>query len=466
MEETLQDVDHRKQQTKKPPSAYSKQSHKIIYEASRRIKKDSIPLQEKKKREISEIATLAKNGLMKKANSHDPVNLFRNFDECRNGYVTYEDFNQALLATNAGLSKNEISLLAQTLDQDHNGILDYTELTSSLTNLSKKYSLSIPTESSPKDVSSLQQTNTPPSPPPAVAVAPPVDPVDEGYQRAYEYGLRHLKETQEIQELFRRNEKKYYESLGPEIEIPYSERIFHLSSLQPPRLDQSNKSYGKGSGNIPITMVDHLDGVILPRSNKSEYFGKSSGNGDESDGSSYSDLYLKSQKEPINVAKSYNGRHITGAGPLSTSAVVDQKGAASGGPVRSYERAYIGNPTNPTNRSSRDFSNAFIVDQVSFFSFCNHFDSSSDRPNLIVVRSDLPQHHRPPVRMVTTVVSEIISSSLQILILLPLRERTSRHFLLSKRTKIMMIIQPITTAAITLSTTKRRAPGSSQLCKL
>jgi hypothetical protein len=374
MEETLQDIDHDKAR-KKQPSTYSKHSHKIMYEASRRLKKDHIAPKEKKKREIGEIATLAKNGLMQKGNSNDPVNLFRNFDECRNGYVTYEDFNQALLATNAGLSKNEISLLAQTLDRDHNGILDYTELTSSLTNISKKYSLAIPTENSQKNTSSVKEITTPPSPPPAPATAAaPADPVDEGYQRAYEYGVKHLKETLETQELLQRNEKKYYESLGPEIEIPYSERIFYHSSLQPSRLEKSNKSYRKGSGIIPTTMADHLDGVLLPRSKKSEKPTKTSRGGDgddESDGasSSYSDLYLRSrvnrpENQDTGIAKSYNGRHITGAGPLSTSVIVDPKGADPGGPVRSYERAYIGNPTNPTNRSSRDFSNAFIVDQV------------------------------------------------------------------------------------------------------
>jgi hypothetical protein len=392
MEETLQDIDHDKQK-KKPPSTYSKHSQQIMYQASRRLKKDPTALKEKKKRDIGEIATLAKNGLMKKGNSNDPVNLFRNFDEGRNGYVTYEDFNQALLATNAGLSKNEISLLAQTLDQDHNGILDYTELTSSLTNISQKYALAIPSKSSDHSASSIDKQTTDPTSHSApssslsssAAATAPVDPVDEGYQRAYEYGQRYLKITQENQELWKRNEKKYYESLGPDIEIPFSQRIFHLSSLQPPRVgleptsNTSRPSYHRGSGKIPPTMADHLDGVLLPRPSRSSSRGRGSGDGpggddeSESASSSYSDMYLRSrinrpENQETGIAKSYNGRHITGAGPLSTSVIGEPKGADCGGPVRSYERAFIGNPTNPTNRSSRDFSNAFIVDQVlSFF---------------------------------------------------------------------------------------------------
>jgi hypothetical protein len=383
MEETLQDV---RQETQ--PTSYSKQCRRIIHQASTHVKNKAH--KPRAPREIGEIAKLAQEALVKKANSGDPRNLFRNFDEGRNGYVTYDDFNQALLATNINLSKTETLLLAHTLDKDQNGILDYTELSSTLNQMTQKYSSTSLSSSNQqhKEKNHTKRSSNSPPPLPSSTLAsppPPSDPVAEGYRRAYEYGLRFVKTQQENQTLFERNEQKYYESLGPEIEIPYAERVFHQSSLQPARggeIMTNQRIYHRGCGVLPPTMTDHLKGVLLPsqagkkqpthitKRPQTPVVLTGEGGDDHSDNSSsYSDIYLNSRKNrPENqgtgIAKSYNGRHITGAGHISTSVIVGPKGDDPGGPVRSYERAYIGNPTNLSNRSSRDFSNAFIVDQV------------------------------------------------------------------------------------------------------
>jgi hypothetical protein len=378
MEGTIQDS---RQDNK--PTSYSKHCERIIRQTSTHIPPSRKP---RAPREISEIAKLAQEGLAKKANSGDPRNLFRNFDENRNGYVTYDDFNQAILATNVNLSKTETTLLARALDKDQNGILDYTELTTSLRNVQLKEQKEKNLTKKSSSSSSLPPPLPLPSPSSSASLISPIDPVEEGYRRAYEYGLRFAKTRQEDQELFERNEQKYYESLGPDIEIPYSERVFHLSSLQPARVDAlstSQQIYYRGCGVVPPTMTDHLHGVLLPSQSKKQHKTKKSftastsavavsgdGSDDHSDNSSsYSDLYLNSRRnrpenQETGIAKSYNGRHITGAGHIATSVIVEPKGADPGGPVRSYQRAYIGNPTNLSNRSSRDFANAFIVDQV------------------------------------------------------------------------------------------------------
>lgn len=374
--------------------SYSHQTKRMVLKASKVLselsKMDDVK-KKKPQRNINEIAEIAKKALSQKSSSGNPVNLFRNFDENKNGYVSYDDFHQTLLATNAGLTKKETLLLVNALDKDKNGILDYTELTSTLSTLAKQSSNNN-NKNNDKSFDNHHNENSTPSiqlssfnsipdssKQEIFSSSEPTDPIIDGYQRAYEYGLKYAKKYQEEKELYEINEKKYYESLGPNIDIPYTEREFHFTSLKPsrtPLTETSKVSYPLGKGKMPVTMEDKVKDIIFPTNqkilSKKNQQSKSKlihdDDGSESN-SSYSDIFLNSRKsrpenQDTGITESYNGRHITGAGPLSTTIVGLPKGADPGGPVQPYERAYKGNPTNVTNRSSRDFTNAFIVDQV------------------------------------------------------------------------------------------------------
>jgi Ca2+-binding EF-hand superfamily protein len=51
--------------------------------------------------------------------------MFEEIDTDKNGYLTFDEFQKLLSKLELGISHNELGLLINEADDDHNGVVDY-----------------------------------------------------------------------------------------------------------------------------------------------------------------------------------------------------------------------------------------------------------------------------------------------------------------------------------------------------
>lgn len=356
------------------------QSKKMVWQASKVLqelaKMDDVK-KPPKNRELHEIASIAKETLSRE--STDRVvgrcdNIFKNYDLSRRGVVTYDDFQQALLAKNAGLTKKETIELAFALDKHKTGVLDYRSLATSLSAIeSSSKSQSLPLPASPSSNSYLQNYEQTNSPARSQQISDFKIPPKDGYQRAYELGLRMAEEEKQRERRAAENETRH-KLRQAHVDIPSGEMVFEHTCKLPPHTTQQidatgpDKCYYRSSGRRHSWDTDKVRDLLhmdtLPRRSSSRRYISEHRPAweDEEETSSYTSAFMKSRG--IRPEHSCDGRHITGVGPLSTTVVHLVKGDDVGGPVRDHQRMYAANSANIKNHSSRGFLNSFIIDQA------------------------------------------------------------------------------------------------------
>ena len=362
---------------------YSNYSKKMVWQASK-VLAELAKMDDTRKappqRQLRDIASIAKETMTRKSTDRvvgQSGNIFKNYDLSRSGKVTYDDFQQALLAKNAGLTKKEAIELAFALDKDKTGVLEYNTMVERLSDIETaparqsvgggRGNQATMTETNSYLDSFNRTTTGDEQTQPNTANTYDIPQMD-GYQRAFELGLLRAEERRRDEERARANESRFRQR-SANVDIPAKEMVFSRTALLPSRQEQGDmhKTYYRSCGVRPDWERDRVNDLMhlnIPRKVKSHNHrtAEHRPSWDDDELTSYTEAYMKSRG--VRPEHSNDRRHITGVGPLSTQQVKLPKGDDTGGPVQAYNRMYAANSANMKNQSSRGFLNAFTVDQV------------------------------------------------------------------------------------------------------
>ena len=382
----------------KERNTYSKQSREKIKQAARKLSRGNV--QAKKERPAHEVASIVKSHLKDDQGGM----LFKNLDPYQHGHITEDDFMHILSTKNTGLSRSEMKEVAHQLDCDRSGLLNYSNIHSSLQNLSEtkvesetnSYSkayeeskrIDVPTGDASSngsysknfEESKLQKSHK----------TAPADSLKEpstqqlgydGLQQYLDFQSKVNSEAEIIAQKKSANESRYGDAFDRVtlMEKPSNNFAPKVSV----KVHDNVTRYSKGSGNIPqYTAAANINDVVFNhfvagRTGKRDeaVFGEDEvigtldyekvGGllGDENKEESYNEpSYTKTfeslksaiSDKPSGAKAHHQTSHHKSFVPLPTTKVT--------GGVDPDERMYLGNPNSARNRNSRAFHNSFIFD--------------------------------------------------------------------------------------------------------
>ena len=389
---------------------FANQSRDMVRQASRVLDKLSSVTspqrnKAKKSRPTHEVASIMTNHLKEDQGGM----LFKNLDPYQHGHITQDDFIHILSTKNTGLSRAEMKEMAHELDKDRSGLLNYSNMYSTLDTLQKPPAIANSSskgdsysrayeESKRGDSNSYSQnfeeskepassSNPDSAQSPAPVPAPVAQPYD-GHQQYLRCQEKIEKEKQDIAGKKERNESRYGDAFDRAtlMEKPSNSFAPHISV----KATDNVSRYARGSGNIPSYKTPaNMNDIVFNRfvagrtGEKVEaVFGDDEVVGtldfdkiggfisddkdvNSDDASSYTQAYeslkttLTHGAEKENPASSSgkhppHSHHHKSFVPLPTSKVT--------GGVDSEERMFLGNSNTGRNRNSRAFHNSFIFD--------------------------------------------------------------------------------------------------------
>lgn len=127
------------------PSTGRIQATKIAEQACRVLNQlmipERIPEPQYISRDVGIAAGIAKAKLLATTNSvNDLQEMYRKYDTHKRGKIIYDDFVESLLATNSGLSKDEVRTLTKTIDHKRTGHIHYANIINDLERLEREAS--------------------------------------------------------------------------------------------------------------------------------------------------------------------------------------------------------------------------------------------------------------------------------------------------------------------------------------
>mmetsp|Transcript_14535 Transcript_14535/g.27191 ORF Transcript_14535/g.27191 Transcript_14535/m.27191 type:complete len:1219 (+) Transcript_14535:99-3755(+) len=345
--------------------------------------------------------------------------LYKNLDPYQHGHITQDDFMHILSTKNTGLSRKEMKAVAKSLDTDRSGLLSYSNLYSSLENISSppKAASSSSSEGYSKvfeeskrvertkssdnfdsgssymkafdesrSVSSAPKLSD--KAPPPIEVAEPYKPYD-GLEQYFNYQTKIDNERREIEEKKAVNESKYGDAFDRVTLIEKPSNNFAPNTSV--KVKDNVERYARGSGNIPsystpasindvvfnrfvvgrdgkkADEVFHTEDVIgtVAYDDVNDILSPKESDGNKSDDASSYSKTFKSLRSTLSPQKKNEGGEFSrrerphSAHHRSFVPLPTKKVTGAADP---YERNFIGNPNTGRNRNSRAFHNSFIYD--------------------------------------------------------------------------------------------------------